>query len=75
MRGCLELAKVTPLDDSDTRFALLLKAPDGLPLTWHLRTDLGHGPLALLKLRGFKLPEQIFQTAAVSGESLSIEES
>ncbi|WPO98705.1 ImcF-related family protein [Pseudomonas sp. HR96] len=71
----LELAKVTPLDDSDTRFRLVLKAPDGLPLTWHLRTDLGHGPLALLKLRGFKLPEQIFQTSAVSGEYLSMEES
>ncbi|MNL76174.1 hypothetical protein D3C87_2020970 [compost metagenome] len=39
---------------------MLLKAPDGLGLTWHLRTELGAGPLALLKLRGFKLPTQIF---------------
>jgi type VI secretion system protein ImpL len=37
-----------------------ITAPDGLNLTWHLRTELGAGPLALLKLRGFKLPRQIF---------------
>ncbi|NVZ85590.1 hypothetical protein HX836_27605, partial [Pseudomonas yamanorum] len=32
----------------------------GLNLTWNLRTELGAGPLALLKLRGFTLPPQIF---------------
>jgi type VI secretion system protein ImpL len=37
-----------------------LKAPDGLNLTWHLRTELGAGPMALLTLRDFKLPRQIF---------------
>ncbi|WP_166366846.1 ImcF-related family protein [Pseudomonas akapageensis] len=56
----LEQAQVTPLDDADSRYRLVLKAPDGLGLTWHLRTELGAGPLALLKLRGFKLPSQIF---------------
>ncbi|MBT8769596.1 ImcF-related family protein, partial [Metapseudomonas boanensis] len=56
----LEQARVTPLDDSETRYRLLLEAPDGLGLTWHLRTDLGAGPLALLRLRGFTLPTQIF---------------
>jgi type VI secretion system protein ImpL len=56
----LEKAQVTALDDSDTRFRIVLKAPDGLPLTWHLRTELGAGPLALLTLRGFTLPQQIF---------------
>lgn len=56
----LEQARVTPLDDSETRYRLLLETPDGLGLTWHLRTDLGAGPLALLQLRGFQLPAQMF---------------
>jgi type VI secretion system protein ImpL len=56
----LEQARVTPLNDSASHYRLQLKAPDGLDLTWDLRTELGAGPLALLKLRGFKLPTQIF---------------
>jgi len=48
------------LRDSDSLHRLQLKAPDGLELTWNLRTELGAGPLALLKLRGFNLPQQIF---------------
>lgn len=56
----LEKAQVTPLDDGDSRYRLALKAPDGLNLTWHLRTELDTGPLALLKLRSFTLPPQIF---------------
>ncbi|MGA3797683.1 ImcF-related family protein [Pseudomonas fluorescens] len=56
----LEQARVTTLDDGDSHYRMVLKAPDGLGLTWHLRTELGAGPLALLKLRGFKLPTQIF---------------
>ncbi|WP_330219612.1 type VI secretion IcmF C-terminal domain-containing protein, partial [Pseudomonas sp. Leaf48] len=56
----LEQAKVTALNDTDSQFRVQLRAPDGLDLTWHLRTELGAGPLALLKLRGFELPAQIF---------------
>lgn len=56
----LEKARITPLDDGDTRYRMVLKAADGLGLTWHLRTELGAGPMALLKLRGFTLPPQIF---------------
>jgi type VI secretion system protein ImpL len=56
----LEQAQVTPLDDGDSRFRMVLKAPDGIGLTWYLRTELGAGPMALLKLRGFKMPTQIF---------------
>ncbi|WP_409488137.1 ImcF-related family protein [Pseudomonas promysalinigenes] len=56
----LEQANVTALDDGDSRFRVVLDAPDGLGLTWHLRTELGEGPLALLKLRGFSLPREIF---------------
>ncbi|MCP1446056.1 type VI secretion system protein ImpL [Pseudomonas sp. GGS8] len=58
----LEKAQVTPLDDGDSRYRVVLKAPDGLDLTWYLRTELDAGPLALLKLRGFTLPPQIFLT-------------
>jgi type VI secretion system protein ImpL len=56
----LEQAKVTTLNDTDSQYRVQLRAPDGLDLTWHLRTELGAGPLALLKLRGFELPAQIF---------------
>uniref|UniRef100_UPI000A941D30 ImcF-related family protein n=1 Tax=Photorhabdus australis TaxID=286156 RepID=UPI000A941D30 len=54
----LERAKAERLDES--RYRLTFVAPDGLPLTWILRTEVGSGPLALLKLRGFKLPKDIF---------------
>ncbi|WP_460125114.1 ImcF-related family protein [Pseudomonas sp. S2_C03] len=56
----LEKARVTPLNDSASHYRLQVRAPDGLDLTWDLRTELGAGPLALLKLRDFKLPRQIF---------------
>ena len=56
----LEEARVTALDDSATRYRVVLEAPDGLGLTWHLRTELGAGPLALLTLRSFRLPQQVF---------------
>ncbi|MCO7563958.1 type VI secretion protein VasK, partial [Pseudomonas guariconensis] len=64
----LEQAQATALDSSDTLFKLVLTAPDELPLTWHLRTELGRGPLALLQLRGFKLPANIFDVGA--GQSM-----
>jgi type VI secretion system protein ImpL len=56
----MEQAQVTPLDDGDSRFRLVITAPDGSDLTWHLRTQMGTGPLALLELRGFSLPREIF---------------
>ncbi len=56
----LEKGRITPLDDGDSRYRLVLKAPDGLNLTWNLRTELGAGPLALLNFRNFTLPSQIF---------------
>ena len=56
----LETTHATPLDDHAGRYQVVATAPDGLGLTWHLRTQLGAGPLALLKLRGFELPQQIF---------------
>ncbi|MCJ8207138.1 ImcF-related family protein [Pseudomonas sp. RGM2987] len=56
----LEIARITPLDDSDSHFRMVIDAGDGANLTWHLRTELDAGPLALLRLRGFTLPRQIF---------------
>ncbi|WP_177410555.1 ImcF-related family protein [Pseudomonas sp. LH1G9] len=64
----LENAQVTPLDDGNSRYRLALKAPDGLSLTWHLRTELDAGPLALLKLRDFRLPQQIFLNEGAAEE-------
>ncbi|KAB0507957.1 ImcF-related family protein [Pseudomonas moorei] len=56
----LEQARITPLNDSDSHYQVQLRAPDGIDLTWHLRTELGAGPMALLKLRNFELPTQVF---------------
>jgi type VI secretion system protein ImpL len=56
----LEKARITPLDDSESRYRVVITAPDGLNLTWHLRTELGAGPASLLTLRDFKLPKKIF---------------
>ncbi|MBT2342099.1 MULTISPECIES: hypothetical protein [Pseudomonas] len=43
-----------------SHYRMVIKAPDGANMIWHLRTELDAGPLALLKLRGFRLPQQIF---------------
>ncbi|MCD4528546.1 MULTISPECIES: ImcF-related family protein [Pseudomonas] len=59
----LEIAQLTPLDDRGSHYRMLIKAPDGANMIWHLRTELDAGPLALLKLRGFRLPQQIFLAA------------
>jgi len=56
----LEQARITALNDSASHYQVQLKAPDGIDLTWHLRTELGAGPMALLKLRNFELPTQVF---------------
>ncbi|CAB3771586.1 ImcF-related family protein [Paraburkholderia humisilvae] len=71
----LESARTKPLDD--TRYELVWNAgavsensattgdtPDNttVPLRYVLRTQAGAGPLELLKLRGFRMPERIFVT-------------
>ena len=63
----LEQAQFTPLDDGESRYRIVVKAPDGLNLVWHLRTELQAGPMSLLKLRGFKLPQRIFLGEGVAG--------
>ncbi|WP_312121735.1 ImcF-related family protein, partial [Pantoea vagans] len=47
-----------------SQWMMSFTAPDGLTLQWVLRSQLGKGPLALLALRDFTLPEQIFSVDA-----------
>lgn len=54
----LDKALITPLDSSRTQLVWI--TPDGNPLKFILRSELGDGPLSLLKLQGFSLPESIF---------------
>ncbi|WP_145489866.1 ImcF-related family protein [Yersinia rohdei] len=60
----LDKAVVTPYQGVNSSFNLTWKAPDGRPLNYTLRTEAGDGPLALLKLRNFVLPTQIFSVGA-----------
>lgn len=54
----LDLSKRQQLDRS--QWMMSFTTPDGRTLQWVLRSQLGKGPLALLDLRGFTLPDQIF---------------
>lgn len=67
----LDTATVTALDDSDSRYRISVTAPDGLDLTWHMRTELGAGPMSLLALRNFKLPRQIFLNGIAGAQASS----
>lgn len=54
----LDKAQVTPLDSSHTQLVWI--TPDSNPLKFIMRSELGDGPLALLKLKDFSLPQTIF---------------
>lgn len=54
----LEQGKRKQLDHS--QWMMSFTAPDGRTLQWVLRSQLEKGPLALLDLRGFTLPDHIF---------------
>ncbi|WP_423250615.1 ImcF-related family protein [Citrobacter gillenii] len=56
----LEKAEITDNAGVNSGFNLRWTAQDGLPLNYTLRTEAGDGPLALLQLRDFELPENIF---------------
>lgn len=58
----LEQGKRQQLDRS--QWMMSFTAPDGKTLQWVLRSQLGSGPLALLALRNFSLPDQIFSVDA-----------
>ncbi|QCJ70121.1 type VI secretion protein VasK [Providencia heimbachae] len=56
----LETATVTPYAGSTSSYSIDWKTLGGHSLAYTLRTEMGDGPLALLKLRDFVLPEKIF---------------
>jgi len=54
----LDKARITELGSNIYR--VVWPTPDGLALNYQIRTELGSGPLALLELRGFRMPARIF---------------
>ncbi|MGQ4696169.1 ImcF-related family protein [Enterobacter asburiae] len=65
----LDQGKRQQLDRS--QWMVTYTAPDGRILQWVLRSQLGRGPLALLELRGFTLPDQIFSVdSAATAQAL-----
>ncbi|MFL4367052.1 ImcF-related family protein [Enterobacter asburiae] len=65
----LDQGKRQQLDRS--QWMVSYTAPDGRILQWVLRSQLGRGPLALLELRGFTLPDQIFSVdSAATAQAL-----
>lgn len=64
----LDQGKRQRLDRS--QWMMSFTAPDGRTLQWVLRSQLGSGPLALLALRGFTLPDQIFSVDSAATVSV-----
>ncbi|MEQ4924997.1 ImcF-related family protein [Proteus hauseri] len=55
-----EDAKITPYAGSSSSYSINWKTLNGKSLNYTLRTEMGEGPIALLQLRDFVLPEKIF---------------
>ncbi|WP_299998716.1 ImcF-related family protein [uncultured Cedecea sp.] len=62
----LDKAAVKAYPGVGSSYSLSWKAQDGRTLNYTLRTEAGEGPLALLKLRNFRLPETIFSTTGIA---------
>jgi type VI secretion system protein ImpL len=62
----LDKATVSAYPGVGSSYSLSWKAQDGRTLNYTLRTEAGEGPLALLKLRNFRLPETLFSTTGVA---------
>jgi type VI secretion system protein ImpL len=60
----LDGARVTAVDNST--YKVSWKTEDGYNLNYMMRTESGNGPLALLALKGFRLPQRVF---AMEGDS------
>ncbi|WP_304529217.1 ImcF-related family protein, partial [Erwinia sp. B116] len=60
----LDAATVSAYPGVSSSYSLSWKAQDGRPLNYTLRTEAGEGPLVLLRLRNFRLPEAIFSVNA-----------
>ncbi len=56
----LEDAKIAPYAGSTSSYSVSWKTLNGQSLNYTLRTEMGEGPIALLQLRNFVLPEKIF---------------
>ncbi len=65
----LDKASVSAYSGVGSSYSLSWKAPDGRALNYTLRTEAGEGPLALLKLRNFRLPKAIFKVDTSAIES------
>ncbi|MRS20909.1 type VI secretion protein VasK [Enterobacteriaceae bacterium RIT692] len=72
----LDKAQVTANPGISSSWQLSWAAPDGRTLNYILRTEAGDGPLALLRLRNFTLPSDIFLQSAttVAPEDLNVTE-
>lgn len=57
--------------ENDGLYRLTMTAPDNRQLQWMLRTELGDGPLSLLKLRNFTLPAQIFSVDLAAADDVT----
>ncbi|WLI76917.1 ImcF-related family protein [Kosakonia sp. H02] len=60
----LDRAKREAYPGTTSSWSLRWEAPDGRELHYTLRSEAGEGPLALLALRNFSLPETIFSVNA-----------
>lgn len=67
----LEEATVKAYPGVGSSYSLSWKAQDGRALNYTLRTEAGDGPLVLLKLRNFRLPETIFSKNVISPDPAS----
>lgn len=65
----LDKASVSAYPGVASSYRLSWKAQSGHNLNYTLRTEAGEGPLALLKLRHFRLPETIFSVDASAMQS------
>jgi len=63
----LDKAVVSAYPGVGSSYSLSWSAQDNSMLNYILRTEAGEGPLALLKLRNFRLPETIFSTIDAAG--------
>ncbi|WP_447842918.1 ImcF-related family protein [Enterobacter cloacae] len=68
----LDEADVQPYSGAASSFSVRWKAQDGRLLNYILRTEAGAGPLALLKLRDFVLPDTIFSVSAAPQAEMDI---
>ncbi|WP_236331113.1 ImcF-related family protein [Enterobacter quasihormaechei] len=66
----LDKAAISAYSGTGSSWSLRWQAQDGRSLNYTLRTEAGEGPLALLKLRNFTLPEAIFSVRESVAESL-----